>query len=261
MEFLEPVNQLILDNGEYIASVMAVFVRVSVLAFFLPGIGETQIPVRARLIAAFVITWMIVPPVLARYEVDTTSAATITAAFFAEAFSGFILGFAFRVMIWVLQIAGTIIAQAMSLSQLLGSTSEEPNTTISSILILAGTALAVSMDLHIEAIRVLIQSYDTFALGQFADTDTAAYWSLRRCAEAFSFALALSLPFVILNFIYNVMLGAISRAMPQLMVAFVGIPAITGAGLLLFFLCATTILTVWAGGFSSVLDDIIAMGR
>ena len=261
MDFLDPLAPYIFDHGDLIASVMGIFVRVSVLAFFLPGIGESQIAVRIRLVAAALITLVIVPPVLGDAAIDTSSPATIALGFAAEALAGFILGFAFRLGIWVLQIAGTIIAQAMSLSQLLGSTTEEPNTTISSLLILAGTALLVTMDLHIEAVRVLIASYETFPLGEFADTDNAAYWALERCAGAFAFALALSLPFVILNFIYNVMLGAVSRAMPQLMVAFVGIPAITGAGLLLLVLCATTILTVWAGGFNEVLADIAGLGR
>ena len=261
MEFLEPVSAMVMENGDYIASIVAVFVRISVLVFFMPGLGDTQVSMRIRLVAAFMITWMVVPPVLSQYAVDTSTPASMVYAFLAEGFSGFVIGFGFRVMIYVLQIAGTIIAQAMSLSQLLGSTTEEPNTTISSILIIAGTALAVTMDLHIEAIRVLISSYDTFALGRFTDTEMAAYWSLHRCADAFRLALALALPFVILNFIYNVMLGAISRAMPQLMVAFVGIPAITGAGLLLFFLCAVTILTVWAGGYADVLSELLVIGR
>ncbi|MEM8699663.1 MAG: flagellar biosynthetic protein FliR, partial [Pseudomonadota bacterium] len=40
-------------------------------------------------------------------------------------------------------------------------------------------------------------------------------------------------------------LGAINRAMPQLMVAFVGAPAITAGGLALLALAAPLILTLW----------------
>ena len=46
-------------------------------------------------------------------------------------------------------------------------------------------------------------------------------------AASFALALSLAAPFVIASLLYNVALGVINKAMPQLMVAFVGAPAIT----------------------------------
>ena len=55
-------------------------------------------------------------------------------------------------------------------------------------------------------------------------------------------------------------MGVINRAMPQLMVALVGAPAITGASAVLLFLAAPLILTVWKTTMVAVLADPIGGG-
>ena len=56
---------------------------------------------------------------------------------------------------------------------------------------------------------------------------------------------AIAAPFVIAAMIYNIALGAINRAMPQLLVSFVGAPAITFGGIALLFLAAPIMLAKW----------------
>jgi len=64
-------------------------------------------------------------------------------------------------------------------------------------------------------------------------------------SRAFALGFTLAAPFVIASFIYNVTLGVINKAMPQLMVAFVGAPAITAGGLILLMLAAPLMLSIW----------------
>ena len=71
---------------------------------------------------------------------------------------------------------------------------------------------------------------------------------------SFRFGLILAAPFVAVSLLYNLALGVINRAMPQLMVAFVGAPAITFAALLLLALTAPLILSVWVEAFQSRLS-------
>ena len=73
-------------------------------------------------------------------------------------------------------------------------------------------------------------------------------------AHAFELAFVLAAPFVLMSVLYNLALGVINKAMPQLMVAFVGAPVITLGGLFLLFLAAPTMLTVWMSG----LDQFMA---
>jgi flagellar biosynthetic protein FliR len=63
------------------------------------------------------------------------------------------------------------------------------------------------------------------------------------------------MPFAIAALIYNVALGVINRAMPQLMVAFVGAPALTAGGLLLLYAAAPVMLSVWITALGRVLEQ------
>lgn len=49
------------------------------------------------------------------------------------------------------------------------------------------------------------------------------------------------------------MLGVINKAMPQLMVAFVGAPLITAGGLFILCLAAPVMLAVWLQAFDQFL--------
>ncbi len=71
--------------------------------------------------------------------------------------------------------------------------------------------------------------------GGLASPDLAR-WGLAQVSRSFALAFSLAAPFVIAGLLYNVALGVINRAMPQLMVAMVGAPAITLGGIALFAL-------------------------
>ena len=93
--------------------------------------------------------------------------------------------------------------------------------------------------------KLFIASYGPFPFGELALLSGYGQWLAERGGAAFSLAFSLAAPFVVLGVAYNLIIGAANRAMPQLMVAFVGAPAITGAGLLLLAISAAIILERW----------------
>ena len=98
---------------------------------------------------------------------------------------------------------------------------------IGSILMLAGVTLAVASGLHVKAAVAMARSYEILPMGLPVPASDVAAWGTARVAKAFALGFSLAAPFVIAAFAYNLALGAINRAMPQLMVAFIGAPAIT----------------------------------
>ncbi|MDB2438705.1 flagellar biosynthetic protein FliR [Hellea sp.] len=260
MDFLTSFSDVIIDNITLLVPVIAIFTRLSVFIYLLPGLGETVIPQRIRLGAAFLITWILVPILVPTIALPELTLPTGTLLIAKEGFHGFALGFAFRMMIFVLHMLGNIVSQALSISQVLGEgIATEPNTTISTLLMMSGVTLLVTMDLHVEAIGVFYRSYDIFPLGSAPNMDNIAYWMTQKAMGAIGFAVTLALPFIILNFVYNLMLGFLNRAMPQLMVSFVGMPAITGAGLFLLVIASGSILVFWAQAYHGSLDGFYGL--
>ncbi|MEM6650398.1 MAG: flagellar biosynthetic protein FliR [Pseudomonadota bacterium] len=230
----------------FIIGAVAVLLRLSIMIFLLPGIGEAGVPVRIRAGVVIALTAAMVPAIVPTQMVDLTT-TDILVLFAFEGLIGFALGFSFRVLIYALTIAGTIIAFASSLSQIFGpGLVAEPNPSISMLLMMAGTALFVTLDLHTMSVGLLMQSYDLFPLGNVPDTGALAEWAMERTAGAFALAVSLALPFVLINFLYNIVLGLINQAMPQVMVTFIGVPANVLAGLFVLGLSIVIILQVWA---------------
>lgn len=228
------------------------FVRVGAVMALLPVFGEQSLPVRFRLAAALALTLIVVPSVAA-------PVAITPAAIMAEAAAGLVLGAGFRLFVLALQTAGTILAQATSLSQLFAGTAGEPLPAAAHMLTVAALALAVSVGLHLQAAEVLILSHEFIPQGRFPDPVDVADWGVAQIARSFALAFSLAAPFVIGGLLYNLALGAINRAMPTLMVAFIGAPALTLGGLALLAITAPLLLQTWLVAWQSWLDAPFAM--
>jgi len=257
MEFLAPLTPILEAGAPAILLIGAVFSRISAIAMLTPGIGERAIPVRVRLAAAMAITIVIAPIILTPDMRPPIEPAAIVALYAAEALCGLVIGFALRLLVFTLQIVGAITAQHLSLAQLFGPTvgfdSESP---FAAILVMAGVALAAATGLHILMVGAIADVYEALPFGLFPGAETTGEWSTARVGEALFKSLALSSPFVILGFLYSLALASASRAMPQLMAAFVGAPAITLAGLALFAATAPILLFDWLEGFQRVIFDL-----
>jgi flagellar biosynthetic protein FliR len=208
----------------------------------LPGFGEASVPMRIRLMLAAGFTAVVFPAVSGEIA---ASAVLNLGAVLIEAGAGLALGVGFRLFVFALQIAGTIAAQSTSLAQLTGGASPEPLPAMGHLLTMAGIAVAVASGLHLQAARALIVSYEVLPAGRLPEAADLARWGVGGIARAFALALSLAAPFVIAALVYNLALGAINRAMPQLMVAFVGAPAMTFGGLVLLFLVTPGALALW----------------
>ena len=218
----------------------AVFLRVGAMMALAPAFGETVIPVRVRLAITLAFSLVVasalpVPPTL---NLGLPEIA-------AEVLAGLTLGIGLRLLVIALQVAGTIAAQSTSLAQFFGGAGVDPQPAMSQLLVMAGLALAVMLGLHVHLAEFVLLSYELFPPGRLPDAAALAQWGLGQTARAFALAFSLAMPFVVLSVIYFIALGVINKAMPQLMVALVGAPAITFAGLALLLVCAPLMLPIW----------------
>ena len=230
-----------------------VFVRVGAVLALMPGFGDMAVPQRIK-VALIVCFTAVITPVLAP-EIEAFGPAPALAPLAGEAVAGLILGLGMRLFLLTLQSAASIIAQATTLSQLFAGAAPEPQPAIGNLFLIAGTALALGAGLHVKAAQLMILSYDILPAGGYPDARAVADWGVGLASQTFSLAFTLAAPFVIASMIYNLALGAINRAMPQLMVSMVGAPALTLGGLALLAVATPLILSVWLQAFDAFLVD------
>jgi flagellar biosynthetic protein FliR len=246
----------LLDKGQMgLAVGFLVFLRVGAAMAVLPAFGERSIPERIRLALALAFTVVVTPAVAPQVLALLQSGPTLFLAMTAEAISGLALGISLRMFVLALQMAGSMAAQSTSLSQIFGGGIVDPQPAIGNVMVIGGLALAVITGLHVRLAEALIGSYSVFPAGVFPSPSALADWGLLRVAKAFALAFTLAAPFVIASFIYNVALGVINKAMPQLMVAMIGAPAISAGGLILLFLSLPLLLSIWSEGLNNFLAN------
>lgn len=228
-----------------------VFLRVGAVMALMPAFGEQVVPQRVRLVLALAFTAVVLPAVVGGMQ-DLPS---LPLAALQEVLAGLALGIGLRLFVLALQMAASIVAQTTSLAELFAGSTPEPQPAIGNLLTLASLALAVGAGLHVRAASLLVMSYDIWPAGRFPAAADMAQWGLQRVVAATVLALSLAAPFVIASVIYNVALGVINRAMPQMPISLVGAPVLTGGALILMALASPLILVIWLQGFNTFLSN------
>ncbi|WP_281981074.1 flagellar biosynthetic protein FliR [Thalassorhabdomicrobium marinisediminis] len=251
---IEDLAELTTLSQTLLSQAFIVFLRIGAMASLLPAFGEHSVPMRVKLGLALAFTAIVLPAVPSPPSVLTATPGTLGLVF-AEALTGLFLGLMLRLFVLALQIAGSIAAQSTSLSQLFGGAGTDPLPAMGHVLVIGGLALATIMGLHVQFARFMIYSYELVPLGQVIPADMLTQAGIAEISRAFALGFTLAAPFVIASLIYNVTLGVINKAMPQLMVAFVGAPAITAGGLILLTLAAPVMLSLWVEALGLFLID------
>ena len=239
-----------------VAVFLLVLFRVAAVVSLIPALGESSIPSRVKLSIAVglaLVTYPSVMPALQTLPLEGTAGLQIAAA---EVAIGLVLGLMLRVFLFCLQIAGAIAAQSTSLSQILGTAGVDPLPALGHLVTMSGLALAMLLGLHVAAASYLISSYAVLPPGQIPGAGMLTDMMVSQVASGFRLAFALAAPFYILSLLYNLTLGVINRAMPQLMVAFVGAPVITAGALILLTVSIPLMVGRWQDTFFTFLQTM-----
>ncbi len=237
-------------STSYVWASFLVFLRIGTAMSLLPVFGERVIPQRVRLLIALCFTVAVAPMTITENPSENVE---IWAAL-SEVIVGLCLGLALRLFVIALQMAGSMIAQSTSLSQLFAGVGPEPQPAIGSLLMVTGFSLAVANGLTIKTVTFFAMSYQMLPAGSLPQTTDMTQWGVRLIASAFLLAIKLSAPFAIAALLYNIMLGVINRTMPSLMVSYIGAPALAGGGLALLLICAPLLVSVWQQEYFKFLE-------
>src|ERR1700674_5625609 len=244
------------------AAFMLVFARIGAMVMLLPGLGETNIPVRIKLAIALLLTLIILPLHRAAYHVDIeASMMPLLVLMIHEILIGIVLGATARVTLAALQVAGSVIAQQMGLGFVtaVDPTQGQQGLLVGNFLTLLGLTLLFATDSHYLVIAALNESYAVFSPGETLPSGDVAALATRAFAAAFRIGMQLSAPFLVFGLVFNIGLGVLARLMPQMQVYFVGVPLAILAGFLIFALVIAAMMGTFLDYFVGVMHDLIPL--
>jgi flagellar biosynthetic protein FliR len=240
------------------AAFMLVFARVGSMVMLLPGLGESNIPVRIKLGIALLLTLILLPMHRAAYQIDLQSINPLLVMMIHEIIVGVVLGATARVTLSALQVGGSVIAQQMGLGFVtsVDPTQGQQGVLIGNFLTMLGITLLFATDSHYLVIAALNDSYNIFSPGDLTPSGDIAALATRAFAAAFKLGMQLSAPFLVFGLVFNVGLGVLARLMPQMQVYFVGVPLSIFAGFLIFALVLVAMMGTFLNYFNGVMHDL-----
>ena len=240
------------------ATFMLVFARIGAMVMLLPGLGESNIPVRVKLAIALLLTLIILPLHRNAYHVDLNSMTSLMVLMVYEIIIGIVLGATARVTLSALQVAGSVIAQQLGLGFVtaVDPTQGQQGLLIGNFLTMLGITLLFATDTHHLVIAALNESYRIFSPGEAVPTGDVAALATRAFAAAFKIGMQLAAPFLVFGLVFNIGLGVLARLMPQMQVYFVGVPLSIMIGFLIFALVLSAMMGSYLDYFIGVMHEL-----
>jgi flagellar biosynthetic protein FliR len=241
------------------ATFMLVFARIGAMVMLMPGLGESDIPVRIKLSIALLLTLIILPLHRQAYHIDMQSLTSLLVLMMHEIFIGILLGATARVTLAALQVSGAVIAQQMGLGFVtsVDPTQGEQGVLVGNFLTMLGVTLIFATDSDHLVIAALNDSYKIFSPGETMSSGDVAALATRAFSAAFRLGLQLSAPFLVFGLVFNIGLGVLARLMPQMQVYFVGVPLSILAGFLILALVIAAMMGTFLDYFIGVMHDMM----
>ncbi|MBV1863833.1 MAG: flagellar biosynthetic protein FliR [Rhodobacteraceae bacterium] len=239
-----------------ITGAVVVFARIGSILMFMPGFGETRIPMRFRLIFALVLCLALYPATpVGPLQFDSWLAFAPLVAI--EVTIGLWIGLTARIIMSALQLAGYQIGFASGLANAFAPNMDmfQGATIVASALLMFELVLIFATDLHHVIIRALLASYTIFPTGQVMLGDLAGH-IVKAVDKSFYIGLSLAAPFYVMGMVMNAGLGLANRMMPSLPVFFVAGPIFTGAGLYILAVSGPSIVRGFQQSFAEWLATL-----
>lgn len=236
---------------------LIVFARVGGAVMLLPGIGDMRVPMRVRLLFALALSALTTGAVGGALPAGTPEIGAMSWQIIGEAGTGLFIGATAAMLMSILHMAGAVIAAQIGLGNALSGElfSGEQGASIGAGLTAAGLVIIFTTGLDHMLLSATVRSYEALPLGAVTDLGDLADGFAATLSGAFAVAIELSTPFLVLGLAFNVGLALANRALPQLPVFFVGLPASLVGGTIVLMIALPAILIAFADAFERLFVD------
>lgn len=234
---------------------LLVVARIGSALVFMPGFGETQVPLQPRLLLALVVCAALYPATPVP-TVFPDQIAEVTWLIGAEVMIGLWIGLTARILLAAMEFAGFQIGQVSGLANAFGPSlgSFEGATLVASLLLIGAITLIFVTDTHHLIIEALLFSYTAFPFGLVIWEDLASQ-IVRAAQHSIYIGTAIAAPFFVMSVVLNVGLGLANRMMPQLPVFLVGAPMLIAVGFVILLVAASPMMNFFLTDLANWLDD------
>lgn len=246
--------------NQWMADLLWPFMRVAALFTAAPVFSLRQFPVRARVLLAVLITWLIQPLV---------PPAPVPQTFGPEAFLislqqvgiGLAMGLLLQMVFQALIFGGQVMAYSMGLgfASMVDPQNGVQVPVVSQFYLLLATLAFVIGNGHLVLLGVLADSFKVMPVGMDG-LDRAGLWNIVAWgSELFAAGVVMALPVIVALLLVNIGMGVVGRAAPQLNIFAVGFPVTLLMGLVLMWVTVPQVLTAVGELITGMLGRMLTL--
>lgn len=216
----------------WLATLLWPFMRISAMFAAAPIFSARSVPVRIRVMLAFIISLILVPVIPKPPVVELISGEALIISL-SQVLIGLAMGFILQMVFAAFVIAGQSVATAMGLgfASIIDPQNGMQVPVISQIFLIMVTLIFLALNGHLIFIEVLANSFHNLPIGPFAPSREALWQLIIWGSDMFAGGMLIALPAVAALLLVNLAFGVTSRAAPQLNIFAVGFPVMIMVGI------------------------------
>jgi len=232
--------------------------RIGAVIMLFPGIGESYVPPRTRMIFACLLSFLLLEPMMPRLPALPAAPAQLAVLVGYEIIIGLFFGTLMRLALSALESTGMIIGMQTGLSN---ATMLNPALAVQSPLPSAFLATAALVLIFVTGvdhflIHSIIGLYDAFPPGGPFMPGDMAQTVIHAVNQSFVVGIELSAPFLIMGLLLYTSLGIMQRLLPQVQIFMLSMPVQIWGGLVMFLLTFSGILLLWMRFFDQSISTL-----
>jgi flagellar biosynthetic protein FliR len=217
-------NLLSYDASQLLAFIL-VLIRVGGIVSTAPIFGSSNIPAQIKIVVIIIFS-LIIQPFTPTLGIQPTQLHEFVLLVFSELMIGVTLGMVGKFLFAAVEFAGTMTGFQMGLSiaNVFDPQSMQQVSLVSRLESIIASLVFLAIDGPAMVVQAMVRSYEVLPVGQAGMNDGLMGELVRLSAGVFTIGFQLGAPLIVALLLANVVLGLLSRSVPQIQIFVVGFP-------------------------------------
>ncbi len=240
--------------GNVLAFILT-FTRVGAAVMIMPGLGDSFVSERIRLHMAIGLSFVLFPFVVQYMPAEIPSTFELVSLVAQELVIGLLIGTVGRIFMTALDTAGQVVSTQSGLAnaQVFNPSLASQGSIIGAFLSMTGVVVLFATNLHHLLITGVVESYELFPMGDMPDSGSLAEFVTQAVSASFLIGVKLASPFIVMTLLIYVIMGVLSRLMPQIQIFMVALPLQIWLSVLLLMIVTAAIMSHWVAAFEQAM--------
>ncbi|WP_041644330.1 flagellar biosynthetic protein FliR [Mahella australiensis] len=247
-----------MDILNYIPTFLLVFMRMTGLFVLSPVFGRRNVPAYLKIGMSFMMA-MVLLNTIPLQSIDIVNNIWLYVwILFKEMLIGLAMGYITTLAFSAILIAGQIMDFQIGFGMVnaFDPVNEVAVPIVGNLINMMALLLFFGMNGHHVLISLLFDSYTVLPIGDFSIKPDILWYILEIFVQTFVWAIKLAIPLMAVLLLTEVMLGVLSRALPQMNVFVMGMPIRLMIGLIMLLLVLPVYINLMEPLFADMFDDI-----